>query len=145
MELLRRSEEEGLMHSVWTFLTPFIGAICNCSLEAGCKAMRITVEHATPIMFKGHSVATCDAEACVGCADCVERCPFGALAVGPRTRRATVDPKACYGCGVCRSACERHALSLTPRQGAPIASLITTGVGGLTPRSSDRAREAAAQ
>jgi ferredoxin len=145
MELLRRSEEEGLMHSVWTFLTPFIGAICNCSLEAGCMAMRITVEHATPIMFKGHNVATCDAEACVGCAECVERCPFGALAVGPRTRRATVDPKACYGCGVCRSACERHALSLTPRQGAPIASLVTTGVGGLRPRTPDRAREAAAQ
>ena len=132
MAVLRRSEEQGLMHSVWTFLTPFVAAICNCSLESGCMAMRITVEHATPIMFKGHNLATCDTERCVGCAECVGRCPFGALTVGPRMRRATVDAGKCYGCGVCRSACERGALSLVPRAGSPLVPDPVAGGAALS-------------
>lgn len=114
--LLHRAEGEGLMHSVWTFVTPFIGAICNCSLEAGCMAMRITVEHETPIMFKGHGIAETDLDACVGCAECVERCPFDAITIGPGHKRAVIDLERCYGCGVCRSACEYGALSLVPRE-----------------------------
>lgn len=125
LALLRRAEDEGLMHSVWTFVTPFIGAICNCSLEAGCMAMRITVEHETPIMFKGHYRAHADIGACVGCADCVERCPFKAITIGPGHRRAVVDPEGCYGCGVCRSACAYDALHLEEREGAPEGLLLT--------------------
>jgi ferredoxin len=114
--LLHRAEEQGLMHSVWTFMTPFIGAICNCSLEAGCMAMRMTVEHETPNMFKGHHIAVADMDACVGCAECVERCPFKALTIGPGHKRAVVDAERCYGCGVCRSACEYEALALVERE-----------------------------
>jgi ferredoxin len=126
MAVLHRAESEGLMHSVWTFVTPFIGAICNCSLEAGCMAMRITVEHETPIMFKGHHLAHVDLDACVGCAECVERCPFEAITIGPGHKRAIVDTEKCYGCGVCRSACEYEALTLVDRDApvpAPAASI----------------------
>jgi hypothetical protein len=35
MRLLRACEERGLMHSIWTFETPFCAAICNCNLESG--------------------------------------------------------------------------------------------------------------
>jgi len=129
MAILRRTEQEGLMHSVWTFVTPFIGAICNCSLEAGCMAMRITIEHETPIMFKGHYLAQADLEACTGCAECVKRCPFEALTIGPGHKRAVVDAGKCYGCGVCRSACEYDALRLVEREGAPQGLLV---VGGAT-------------
>lgn len=124
LDVLRRSEEEGCMHSVWTFVTPFIGAICNCKLESGCMAMRITVEHGTPIMFKGHYRAHADLDACVGCAECVERCPFEAITIGPGHKRAEVDPEKCYGCGVCRSACEYRALHLHEREGAPEGLLL---------------------
>jgi ferredoxin len=123
--LLRRSEDEGCMHSVWTFVTPFIGAICNCSLESGCMAMRITVEHETPIMFKGHYIAEADVEQCTGCAACVERCPFSAITIGPEHKRAIVDEKKCYGCGVCRSACDYDALRLRERESAPAGLLVT--------------------
>jgi len=122
--LLQRAEDEGLMHSVWTFVTPFIGAICNCSLEAGCMAMRITIEHDTPIMFKGHYRAEVDVDACSGCAACVERCPFGAVAMAPGTGRAEVDREKCYGCGVCRSACAFEAISLSAREGSPDGLLV---------------------
>lgn len=127
MELLRRTEDERLMHSVWTFVTPFIGAICNCSLEAGCMAMRITVEHETPIMHKGHGIAQVDENACAGCTACVERCPFGALSMGADDGRALLDADRCYGCGVCRSACGYDALRLVARvdETRPVADAQT--------------------
>jgi ferredoxin len=126
MAVLRRAEQEGLMHSVWTFVTPFIGAICNCSLEAGCMAMKITIEHETPIMFKGHYRAEADLGECTGCAECVERCPFEAIAIGPGHKRAIVDVEKCYGCGVCRSACEYGALGLVERESAPEGLLVAS-------------------
>jgi Pyruvate/2-oxoacid:ferredoxin oxidoreductase delta subunit len=122
LALLRRCEEQGLMHSIWTFVTPFVGAICNCDLASGCMAMRLTVEHATPNMLKGHWIANADLDACTGCAECVERCPFFAVAIGPGTKRALVDVERCYGCGVCRSACEYEALTLVPRETAAVAA-----------------------
>jgi ferredoxin len=129
LALLHRAEEQGLMHSVWTFMTPFIGAICNCSLEAGCMAMRMTVEHETPNMFKGHHIAVADMDACVGCAACIERCPFKALTIGPGHKRVIVDAEKCYGCGVCRSACEYEALTLFERAAAAKAARIEVRAG----------------
>jgi NAD-dependent dihydropyrimidine dehydrogenase PreA subunit len=124
LALLRRTEQEGLMHSVWTFVTPFIGAICNCNLESGCMAMTLTVAHDTPNMFKGHGIAEVDLDACVGCAECVERCPFHALTIGPGHKRAVIDEEKCYGCGVCRSACEYDALTLVPREQREAATAL---------------------
>ncbi len=122
MALLRRCEDEGLMHSVWTFKTPMIAAICNCDLASGCMAMRTTLHWEHKTMWKGEYVAEADAEACTGCRRCVEHCPFSAISIDAGTRRAFVDPHACYGCGVCRAACTADALALTPRSGHPVAS-----------------------
>ena len=113
------------MHSVWTFLTPYIAAMCNCSLESGCMAMTLTLTHEAPLMFKGHSIANVDEEACIGCAACVERCPFDAIVIGPHTKRARVDLERCYGCGVCRSACEEEAIALVAREPAREPALET--------------------
>lgn len=87
-------------------------------------AMRITLEHKTPIMFKGHYLAEADLEQCTGCGECVERCPFDAITIGPGHKRAVVDTDRCYGCGVCRAACEHDALALVPREGAPAGLLL---------------------
>jgi Pyruvate/2-oxoacid:ferredoxin oxidoreductase delta subunit len=103
-------------------MTPFVGAICNCNLESGCMAMRLTVEHDTPNMFKGHWLANADLDSCTGCAECVERCPFRAIAIGPGTKRALVDVERCYGCGVCRSACEYDALVLVTREAGALVT-----------------------
>lgn len=115
MKLLRRAEDEGLMHSVWTFQSPFIGAICNCNIESGCMAMDLTVTHRAPIMFKGEYIARVDEETCLGCAACVERCPFGAMAIDPASQRVVIDAEACYGCGTCRSGCAFDAITLRDR------------------------------
>ena len=122
--LLRRAETEGLMHSVWTFKTPFIAAICNCSLPAGCMAMKTTLHWGHKTMWKGEYAAEVDEMACTGCGACVERCPFAAVALDPRDV-AVVQTDACYGCGICRSACPMEAIRLRDRvpEGTPVASI----------------------
>lgn len=114
MTVLRRAESEGLMHSVWTFKTPFIAAICNCNLPSGCLAMKTTVYWGHKTMWKGEYRAQADITACTGCGACVERCPFSAVALDARDV-AVVDPEACYGCGICRSACGADAITLEDR------------------------------
>lgn len=115
VQMLRDAEEHGLMHSVWTFVTPFIAAICNCNLGSGCMAMRINQELDTKIMWKGEWVAGVDREACTGCRRCEKRCPFSAVVWDRTAKRASIDESACYGCGICRSACAADAITLSDR------------------------------
>ena len=126
LALLQDCETRGLMHSVWTFLTPFIGAICNCNVESGCMAMRLTVGYSMPMMWRGESVAQLDGEACTSCRRCVKICPFGALAVqgGNGDRRVSLDAQKCWGCGICRSACTSGALSLAERRAVPEVATV---------------------
>jgi Pyruvate/2-oxoacid:ferredoxin oxidoreductase delta subunit len=117
----RAHEQEGLCHTVWTFHTPFIGGICNCD-RADCLAMRSTVTHAIPVMFRAEYVAEIDAELCTGCRQCMRLCQFGALSYSASSKKAVVDQGWCYGCGICRSVCEKKALRLEERVNSPVAA-----------------------
>jgi len=114
-------ESEGLCHSVWTFHTPFIGGICNCD-RADCLAMRSTVTHAVPVMFRGEYVARVLPEECAGCRECMRVCQFGAATYSAATQQAFIDPRWCYGCGVCRAACKKDAIRLENRNSVPAAA-----------------------
>ncbi len=119
---MRENEREGMCHSVWTFMTPFLGGLCNCSLP-GCMAMRATVSHRLPVIIRAEYVARLDAAACTACGACEPLCSYGALRPGDGGTM-TVDPRACYGCGICRSVCPSGALSLVDRSSVPEASTL---------------------
>jgi len=125
LDVLRRCETEGLMHSVWTFKTPFIGAICNCDIASGCMAMNMTVGHDIKVMWRGESVIQLAEEHCIGCGACVKRCPFNAIdKPASKGQPVSVRLKDCYGCGVCRSACSAGALDLVSRDAVPEVALL---------------------
>jgi ferredoxin len=105
-------EETGKIHTVWTFLTPFVGAICNCDPK-GCLAMNFT-ERGMPLYLRGEEAALVEREACTGCGDCLEPCLFDALSLD-REGLAAVDAERCQGCGICRRVCPVDALTLQPR------------------------------
>lgn len=116
LAMLRECEHEGLMHSVWTFITPFIAAMCNCNLDSGCMAMRFTREFDCKVMHKGEYVAVVDSQRCTGCRACLDRCPFDALDIDAHLGKAQVRSLDCYGCGVCRAGCDADALALHERR-----------------------------
>ncbi len=116
MALLRSCEERGLMHSIWTFKTPFTAAICNCNIESGCMAMRLTAGYDIKLMWKGEDVAVFDPSACTGCDQCVSLCPFDAIDAQPGRAPVVHHAEKCWGCGICRTACSRGCITLVDRR-----------------------------
>lgn len=123
LDAIRKLDKEGLVHSVWTFKTPFIGGLCNCDQD--CMASRIT--HARgdyPVMFRAEWVAQVSPDDCNGCRQCMRRCQYGAIRYSSNNKKVMIDPTACYGCGVCRGICQGKAITLLPRQSVPEAAEI---------------------
>jgi NAD-dependent dihydropyrimidine dehydrogenase PreA subunit len=117
----RKYEKQGCCHTIWTFVTPFIGGICNCD-KADCLAMISTVTYQTPVMFRAEYVAGINWDLCNGCRKCMLVCQFGALEISAANKKVSIDPRRCYGCGICRSLCDQDAIALQPRSENPIAA-----------------------
>lgn len=119
----RDHERESLCHTVWTFVTPFIGGICNCD-RADCAAMRSTVTHNMPIFFRAEYVAEVNPEQCNGCRACMRACQFGAIGYSAALKKAFVNPRQCYGCGICRAHCSKNAIMLRDRSKVAVAARL---------------------
>jgi ferredoxin len=115
---MKDHEREGLCHTVWTFETPFIAAICNCD-RTDCLGLRSTLTHGVRVLFRSEYIAAIDQGLCTGCRECMRLCQFGALSFSAARKQVVIDKRLCYGCGICRSACARHALSLQDRSAVP--------------------------
>ena len=105
--IVRLSHEAGLIH------TRNAGGICNCC-EDCCYLFRARkVRNSGFLWPKSAFAISLDAEKCLSCGACVERCPFGALCFSEGTLAA--DPNQCVGCGLCAGSCPTGALRLTER------------------------------
>lgn len=106
-------EKEGAVHTIWTMVTPFIGAICNCTSH-DCLGLR-TLAMQVETLSKGEYVARVDAASCIGCGLCAGVCQFDACetqTLDGGVQVAVVNHNKCYGCGLCRTACPQGAISL---------------------------------
>ena len=119
----RELEKKGLCHTVWTFVAPFIGGICNCD-RSDCGAMRATVTEGFPVMFRAEYVAEVKPDACNGCRQCMRGCQFGAMGYSIAHEKVIIDPRRCYGCGVCRASCTKNAIVLNERSSIPLAAHV---------------------
>ncbi len=112
LEVLRRAEEAGLVHTTGNYQGE-IEYICNCC-SCACAILRGASEFGivsvlAPSAFK----ASVEENLCIGCELCLERCQFKALSMVDGICK--VDLQRCFGCGICVSACADGALSLTQR------------------------------
>jgi ferredoxin len=121
LENFRQYEKEGLCHTIWTFVTPFIGGICNCD-RSDCGAMQATVTEGVPHMFRAEYVAEVNPELCNGCRQCMRVCQFGAIGYSAANKKTFIDPLRCYGCGICRASCTKDAIQLHDRASVPVAA-----------------------
>jgi NAD-dependent dihydropyrimidine dehydrogenase PreA subunit len=112
--LIRSFDKQGLVHSIWTFKTPYIGGICNCDQD--CMAYRMDVKaDLLQLMFRAEYVGIVDWELCNGCKKCAQQCQFGAIRYSNTMKKSTIEMRQCYGCGVCRAVCQQGAITLRPR------------------------------
>lgn len=112
LRILHEAEEAGLVHSTGNYRDGH-NYICNCC-TCCCGVLRSVAEFGVPttaVRSDFHTVV--DAETCIGCGDCIERCQFGALSVPEDV--CVVDYGRCVGCGLCATVCPTDALYLERR------------------------------
>ena len=118
---IRELEKKSLCHTVWTFVAPFIGGVCNCD-RSDCMAMKATVTMSFPVMFRAEYVAEVNPDLCNGCRQCMRVCQFGAMGYSIAHEKVVIDPRRCYGCGICRAVCTKDAIALNDRSKVALAA-----------------------
>lgn len=110
--VLAAARDAGLVHTV-NNVQGRHGYICNCC-TCSCGLLRGIREFGIWNAV-AHSPfrSRVDADLCIGCGDCVERCQFGALSLVDDV--CQVDANHCLGCGQCVLVCPSGALELEPR------------------------------
>ena len=82
-EIIRKAEENGLMHQVPNIDGGETHAICNCC-GCSCYSLRNASYFASPDMVRSNYVSEIDKDKCVACGQCVENCPVNALQLGQK-------------------------------------------------------------
>jgi NAD-dependent dihydropyrimidine dehydrogenase PreA subunit len=120
LALLEAEHARGHVHAAWfkdAMLDRFY-AICNCC-KCCCGGLAVMRKGVNIVASSGY-VAQIDQTLCGNCGECVEACPFNALAQedGVLLR----DWEKCMGCGVCEVKCAAGAISLArdERKGIPL-------------------------
>jgi ferredoxin len=107
MDILRKSEEAGLVHV--TMNTDSIDHyICNCCHDCCIGLQVIRSDEGSKFVAPSRFQAYVDEDDCVGCESCLERCYFDALSM--EDDKAVVNSDKCVGCGLCAVVCPSEAI-----------------------------------
>ena len=115
LNFMKKSEEKGMVHTIWAIKAPFAAILCNCDLETGCIPMKM-IKDRTPFTFKAEYIAEVNKSMCTGCQKCIKICPFNAIEMDKKSKKAEINIKKCYGCGICRQVCKENTISLKDRR-----------------------------
>jgi Pyruvate/2-oxoacid:ferredoxin oxidoreductase delta subunit len=113
MDVLKRSEEAGLLHMSRN-TTEEIDFLCNCD-RWHCDVVTGILKHPKPgLLFNSGFRPQVDAQRCTGCGICIDRCPPGALEIAEENT-PQIDLDRCFGCAVCASGCPEDAIEMEAR------------------------------
>ena len=122
-EVIDTLNRRGLVHSIYTFGTPYLGGLCNCDYP-DCGGLRTVLDMDVRVVWKGHHIAEVDTGLCNGCALCPKRCQFNALSFSASALKAYIDPMKCFGCGLCRNVCKANAIKMVDRASLPAVANV---------------------
>jgi ferredoxin len=115
LELLKKSEEDGLVHLTGNVQSGHM-YICNCC-KCCCNVLRAINEMGIPAthVINSYHYAVIDPELCTGCGICAdERCQVGAIV--EKDDIYSVVPERCIGCGLCIKTCPAEAIQLVRKE-----------------------------
>ena len=116
LEVIRKSEEEGLVHLVDN-AREGIKHTCNC---CGCCCWSVgTIRRKRiprDVLMATYFLRETDRERCIGCGQCVEICPVQVIKM--EGDFPVIDKGWCIGCGVCAVPCPSSAVKLVRKSDA---------------------------
>ena len=113
MKILKAADDEGLVHIIDN-IEGHMHTICNCC--GCCCAFLVPINENSGLHILSYSnyLASVDADECIVCGTCEERCPVNAIEMADDVSR--VDEKVCLGCGICVPGCDSNAIRLIQRE-----------------------------
>jgi ferredoxin len=113
--VLRRANEEGLVHLTIYNPEQHVYAVCSCC-SCCCHDLQFLRTYGRKDMVaRSDYVARTDMEMCSHCGACVERCVFGARTW--QEGQMCYHERACFGCGLCVTCCPEGATTMQRRSG----------------------------
>lgn len=95
---------------------PLVAALrCNGACTSRHRLADYDGPRSCAVMAAAGAMTLSCSYGCLGCADCVAACTFGAIAIDPATSLPVIDPDRCTACGQCAAACPRRLITLIPR------------------------------
>ena len=86
-------------------------AFCNCCPNC-CATLRALKQLPIPgFLIPTNHYAEVNADLCLACKTCIDRCPMGAIAIND-ANIAEIRLERCIGCGLCVSTCTEKAMGL---------------------------------
>jgi Pyruvate/2-oxoacid:ferredoxin oxidoreductase delta subunit len=112
MEILRKSEEAGLVHAAIN--RQEIDFLCNCC-SCHCMILKTALAQPKPgIALNSGFMPVHNSDLCTSCGKCADRCPTNAISVDDGDAWK-LNPDLCIGCGVCATGCDFEAVMLAER------------------------------
>ena len=111
LDLMKKVEEEGLIHTV-NNLKAVRQVICNCC-SCCCQNFPGYIKYGINSVDPSRFTAVIDPDLCTACEICLDRCFFGAIQMVEEDGRDVAkipDPDKCMGCGLCQVTCPSEAI-----------------------------------
>jgi ferredoxin len=113
-DILKKANENGLIHLALYMPDHEIFALCSCC-SCCCHELQIVkLTKRKELMVRSEYIAVTNAETCIHCGECVDRCFFDARILNDN--QMEYNPEACLGCGLCVTVCPVDATTMIIRE-----------------------------